>query len=101
MDLNAIFETIKEQADKLEYNRKNEFIKCLVNTKGTESIIEKVRLKGVPTNLMLSEELEKMIPQENRIRTFLTIVPCSHFEPNQMFFYWHKEMDLLQQVLKH
>lgn len=100
MDLNAIFETIKEQADKLEYNRKNEFIKCLENTKGTESIIEKVRLEGVPTHLMLSEELEKLIPQENRIRTFLTVVPRSHFEPNQMFFYWYKEMEFMRQVLK-
>lgn len=101
MDLNAIFETIKEHADKLEFDRKNKFIECLKNTKGTENIIKKVREKGVPTHLMISDELEKLIPKENRIRTFLTVVPCSHFEPNQMFFYWHKEMEFLQQKLKH
>ena len=100
MELEKVFETIKEQCDKIEHQRKLDFIKCLENTKGTGNIITKVREKGVPTHLMLSNELEKLIPKENRIRTFLTVVPCSYFEPNQMFFYWHKEMDFIQQHLK-
>lgn len=101
MDLEKIFETIKEQCDKIEHKRKLDFIDCLKNTKGTENIIEKVREKGVPTHLMVSPELEKLIPKENRIRTFLTVVTNSHFDSKQMFFYWHKEMDLVTQNLKH
>lgn len=93
MDFNTIFEKVKKQVDKIEYDRKNQFIECLKNTKGTEHIIEKVREKGIPTHLMLSYELEKNIPKENRIRTFLMVVPCSHFKPNEMFFLWYKEMD--------
>jgi hypothetical protein len=61
MELEKVFETIKEQCDKIEHQRKLDFIKCLENTKGTGNIITKVREKGVPTHLMLSNELEKEI----------------------------------------
>ena len=99
MVLQKIFETIKEHTDKIEYNRRNEFIKCLQNTKGTEKIVEKVREKGVPTHLIIGKGLEAFIPNDNRIRTFLTVVVLPGLETNEMFFYWYKEIDFFHQKL--
>lgn len=99
MDLQKIFETIKEHTEKIEYNRKNEFIKSLQNTKGTEKIIEKVREKGIPTHLIIGKGIEQFIRKDNRIRTFLTIVVLPELESNEMFFYWNKEIDFFHQKL--
>lgn len=90
MELEKIFETIKEYSDKIEQQKKLDFIECLENIKGTEKIISKTKELGIPTHLLLSEEFEKMIPNDNRIRNFLTVIPHSLVK-NQMFFFWQKE----------
>jgi hypothetical protein len=94
-----ILEKLQVHFDEIALKQKLDFIKRLENIKGTENIIKKVNEFGVPTHLLLNTELEKLIPENSKLRTLMAITPFEYIEKYKMVFFWREELFYMPTLL--